>query len=243
MVGALMNVIICGEGNLLAMDGAWEFDLLPLDGTVIGAQLASRTSAKSEATQQSAGHLEDIQKLLRIEWEFTTEKIHQNFSNGSAFHYRSKLLPLLIQFDKASLVSTSAPSKTPSDWFQEELEIIRNAVFTEPDDQTSWWYFRFILAWANPKNGEECDEEALEGFRRALYEEWNTIKELVEGEGGACKWGLLGLHMIASTFCMLEEGNQYEGEDWSGLSKSYLVELKALDPDRSRRYDAMMMEG
>mmetsp|Transcript_17093 Transcript_17093/g.31922 ORF Transcript_17093/g.31922 Transcript_17093/m.31922 type:complete len:139 (-) Transcript_17093:852-1268(-) len=33
---------------------------------------------------------------------------------------------------------------------REALDLIRNATFTEPDDQTSWWYHRFVTSWAAP---------------------------------------------------------------------------------------------
>jgi geranylgeranyl transferase type-2 subunit alpha len=193
--------------------------------------------------------VEQVHELLKKEWDFTSEKIYQNFSNGSAFHYRSKLMPMLLHYDLSS-----SSEKTRSDWVQEELELIRNAIFTEPDDQTSWWYFRFVLAWANPmtyqKDGEDEGLTSEEGKRLIgeymgiLFEEWTSIQELVEAEDGKCKWGLLGMYMIATTFNELavngiQEAISYEGEDWLELAQSYLRELKELDPDRKHRYESM----
>ena len=237
IVGIMIDNVISDGEHPTITDGEWRLDgLLENKCTEIGAQLTENsTSEKSISVAKEVISLE-VHQLLKLEWNFTTEKIEQNFSNGSAFHYRSKLLPLLIQLDAASGDDTRA------EYFQEDLSIIRNAVFTEPDDQTSWWYLRFVISWANPKNEGKCDEVDLQAFQATLYEEWNGIQELVEGEGGKCKWGLLGLYMIASEFCKLEQGNQYEGENWEVLSRIYLLQLKELDPDRCRRYDTLLVK-
>jgi len=57
------------------------------------------------------------------EMQFTTMKIEENFSNYSALHHRSKLI---IELDKL-----------PHQVIDEELAMIENAYFTEPDDQVS----------------------------------------------------------------------------------------------------------
>lgn len=68
------------------------------------------------------------------EFEYTTKKINQNFSNFSAWHYRSKV------------ISAAFPDPNA---FQEQItkdiELVRNAVFTEPSDQSAWFYQRFIF--------------------------------------------------------------------------------------------------
>lgn len=255
VVGTLMTVLMNGINTStgadildqpLNFDGAWNIhgllrvdDELPVRVSIIGAHLTCTTSTSCPVqTNAKKDGLEDVHKLLRSEFDFTTEKIEHNFSNGSAFHQRSKLLPLLLQLDSSNSVDSSTAKKASI--FERELELVRNAVFTEPDDQTSWWYFRFILDWANPQNDQGCDDVALENFQNVLHEEWQAIQELVESENGQCKWGLLGLHMIASTFCSIEESNHFGDQDWNELAKSCLMDLKVLDPDRSRRYDALM---
>mmetsp|Transcript_6855 Transcript_6855/g.7477 ORF Transcript_6855/g.7477 Transcript_6855/m.7477 type:complete len:447 (-) Transcript_6855:133-1473(-) len=231
------------------IDGAWHFlnnmdDFMSQDIPIIGSQLTSSTLS-SVTCNVDDNSTKTIQDLLGKEWEFTSEKIYQNFSNGSAFDYRSKLLPLMLN------LSTS--TKTRSDYVQEELDLIRNAVFTEPDDQTSWWYFRFILSWANPKtyhqeNGSSATEDEIEEFQSVMYEEWTSIQELVEAEDGECKWGLLGLYMIAMSFHEFEEEtktndtNGYQGENWLELAHSYLDDLKRMDPDRIRRYETLQQK-
>jgi geranylgeranyl transferase type-2 subunit alpha len=141
-----------------------------------------------------------VLSLLESEFDFTTEKIEQNFSNGSAFHYRSKLLTHISKA-KFSL--------------ENELELIHNAVFTEPDDQTAWWYLDFLLE--NYK--EDIDLES----------EKSMLEELIEAEGGQTKWGLLGLYQVLVRM-----------EDHQDQRREILASLKTIDPDRSARYEEML---
>jgi hypothetical protein len=66
----------------------------------------------------------------------------------------------------------------------------------------------------------------MEEFQSILYDEWTSIEELVEGEDWKCKWGLLGLHMIASEFCKLgdQHGTGKEERDWKELEVLDTVE-------------------
>ena len=95
-------------------------------------------------------------------------KIQDNFSNYSAIHHRSKLLPLLL--------------KHPS--IQQELELVHNAIFTEPDDQTAWWYHRYLLV------------EAFDPSIQLLQEERELLEELNQELEGQSKWTWLGYHVV-----------------------------------------------
>ena len=70
---------------------------------------------------------------------FTTEKIRNNFSNYSSWHLRSKLLPRL----------------TPT-ILEAELDLIQNAAFTDPNDQSVWFYHKWLVN-TNLQNGKLLD--------------------------------------------------------------------------------------
>ncbi|CAI5459438.1 unnamed protein product [Closterium sp. Yama58-4] len=87
---------------------------------------------------------------------FTMERINANFSNYSAWHSRSLLtLPFPFSFSTAphskllpKLHSCQTPSEAgglPQAALEEECELVRQAFFTEPDDQSGWMYQHWLL--------------------------------------------------------------------------------------------------
>lgn len=249
------------EAFHLYMNGAWTFTQYLSDNNksttsvpTVGAQITTSICIEISDGKTSISQLlsKDVHKkiygLIQSEYQFTYDKIAQNFSNGSAFHYRSKLLPFMLSF--RSELNETQNFQFQLELVREELDIIRNAIFTEPDDQTCWWYLRFIVDWSNPvkqkRNGEHCEKDFdnfVEEYKDILYQEWLTITELVEAEEGRCKWGLLALHMIAMIFLDGDDGmkdTHFQGEDWLEYAQAYVSQLKMLDPDRSIRYDSLL---
>jgi geranylgeranyl transferase type-2 subunit alpha len=198
---------LCGDrivGSSDSQDGGggeWTWlRLLPTMthvSSTMGRQVGTSTTSATTTTTMctTPEQLEQLQALVESEWNFTTTKIHANFSNGSAFHYRSKLLPYRhIEVEP-------------------ELELIHNAIFTEPDDQTAWWYLEYLLPFFSTSQ---------------LEEEKGLLQELVEDHPS--KWVWLGLYNVLSRM----EGKQ---EDASILN--CLGQLMNLDVDRKARYESL----
>ena len=251
----------------LHIDGSW--DWLDFDEIVMGSQIAGSTiethlfSNNDNGNGNGNGNGNDnktsyflsqeyAKKIVLTEWDYTTAKIESNFSNYSAFHYRSKLIPLYLQ---VQIHSNNKESHLLDhyhiilDLAKEELQLLQQAMFTEPDDQTAWWYHRFIISsFMNlPSNvltyNDGGDNELLEMYMSILEEELESIEELIETEDGNCKWGLLAKHMILDKLIDIDENiiNEEMMEDWSTKRNKCLNALIEIDPDRQKRYECMKM--
>ncbi|XP_066369826.1 geranylgeranyl transferase type-2 subunit alpha 1-like isoform X2 [Miscanthus floridulus] len=73
------------------------------------------------------------------ELKYTMDKISENFSNYSAWHNRSILLSNL-------LIQQSKGFESKQKIFSEEFELVTQALFTDPSDQSGWFYHLWLLA-------------------------------------------------------------------------------------------------
>lgn len=114
----------------------------------------------------------------RDELDFVTDKINANFANYSAWHHRSALLPVLRRFNGAECGETKA------DFIGNELEYVRHAFYTEPDDvQSAWFYHRWLLAGAPARGMKASVDDSV------CLQELHMCKELLEIEPSA-RWAL-----------------------------------------------------
>ncbi len=85
------------------------------------------------------------------ELKFITSTLEDNFSNYSAWHYRSGL----IGADDEVCTAATPVSPPPSLEFTanlddpelpyDELDLVHNAIFTDPKDQGPWYYYWWLL--------------------------------------------------------------------------------------------------
>ncbi|CAL8069004.1 unnamed protein product [Calicophoron daubneyi] len=92
---------------------------------------------------------------VESELRYTDNSIEDNMSNYSAWHYRSELLSASDPVLESSLPLSPPPhmcgKNGPSGHLCEitlpkaELELVHNAIFTDPNDQSPWFYYWWIL--------------------------------------------------------------------------------------------------
>ncbi len=121
------------------------------------------------------------------ELRFTQACVDKNFSNYSAWHQRAWLLPQLLADATAAL----------GDFLPPELEMLHQAVFTEPDDQSAWFYHRWLItvvcdglvapAGGADGSGGELHRLPVADAARVLASEEGSMRELIELEPKS-KW-------------------------------------------------------
>lgn len=146
------------------------------------------------------------------ELRFTQAKIDHNFSNYSAWHYRTLLLPRM--------------GRMTLDYLEEELELVKAAAYTEPDDQSAWFYHRWVLSAVIKIHN---DPEAAADGRKAraasmLENEVAHCMELWECEEERCKWPLVAAAFIQRSLGATES------------AAGHYAKLVELDPMHRRYY-------
>ena len=87
----------------------------------------------------------EFPKFVEEELKFTLEKITLNFSNFSAWLYRSKLIPIYFLHHNIKW-----NTKEALNFFKNDLELIKKAIYTDPKDQSPWNYLSWIITNFSP---------------------------------------------------------------------------------------------
>lgn len=165
--------------------------------------------------------------MVEEEFEYTTKMVYTSLSNFSAWHYRSKLIPRLLDERGASDEAREA-------LLDEEFEMMRNALWTDPDDQSIWFYHQHLMTTLLDPSHSIVPNFTTE--QRADYAH-TQIDELQDLKDGAedCKWIYNGLFEYTLAICALQ-GREPDGGEKEML-REWLEKLKELDRTRSGRWD------
>ena len=214
-------IVACLAGS---WDGEWNISVDDTTETssspsLMGPQVVDKETSEARNTKP----IVIPQELIRSEFEFTTSKIEQNFSNFSAFHYRSQLLDLCDDNDNGNVDIEEIMEK--------EFQLIENAVCTEPDDQTCWWYHAILLDKLSGHNNN---------MPPRLQEQADLFRDILE-DSPESKWVILGLFRVLQILGTYDE--DAAADDSSVSSKEererLLQRLMKIDPYRSQRYEEL----
>lgn len=142
------------------------------------------------------------------ELEFTDRLIGSNFSNYSSWHYRSTLLPLL----HPESPEPKSPNRDPQahshrvceEQLLKEYELVQNAFFTDPNDQSAWFYYRWLLGRAEREETISCvyvsrdEERVVVGFSRPVNAQSSGLFLVLDGQPQRVEWRSVHPHFKQS---------------------------------------------
>ena len=139
-----------------------------------------------------------FQKFVEDELKFTIEKITMNSSNFSAWLYRSKLIP--IYFLQHNIKWNT---KEALDFFKDDLDLIKKAIYTDPKDQSPWNYLSWIITNFSP-----------------MY-----IKNIILGENNLLTIQYSNVFKIESLLEIIGEANNYNLLNKEEFSSEIKIQL------------------
>ncbi|GAB7348987.1 hypothetical protein MBLNU459_g7967t1 [Dothideomycetes sp. NU459] len=189
------------------------------------AQEMRNTQAHEEQTQPLTPA---NTSMTEQEFEYTTKMIKTNLSNFSAWHNRSQLIPKLLR-------ERNADSAARRKLLDQEFDLITQALYTDPYDQSLWFYHRYLMATLSPKTSESLaivldltNHDRLE----YLDVQIDSLKDMLDGADD-CKWIYQALLTYTSECFDIEAGNKKVN---TLEMRSWLEQLEKLDPLRKGRW-------
>ncbi|KAF8435272.1 hypothetical protein BGX38DRAFT_1100370, partial [Terfezia claveryi] len=182
--------------------------------------------------------------LVEQEFEYTTVMIKSNMSNYSAWHSRTKLVGRLLE-------ERGAKKQERMDFLEDEINLLKKAIITKPQDQSLWLYYRWLIhSNASPSNGnlnEVITPNMPHSIKIALVSsEMEDLTDMLDmgGTDASKKWllaalvGLVGLlrrlrrskpvreAKLVDNEDSEEEEEEEEGEDEGGDGVDEQAEMK-----------------
>ncbi|KIN02621.1 hypothetical protein OIDMADRAFT_195222 [Oidiodendron maius Zn] len=169
--------------------------------------------------------------MVESEFGYTTKMVKAHLSNFSAWHYRSKLIPRL-------LTERAASDLERYQFLNNEFELITNAIYADayPYAQSVWFYYQFLMSTIVDEVGHAIitpnltDEDRIEYATKQLV----NLRDMLDGAED-CKWIYNAL--LEYTLALSRMQNRQPLEVDKEECRSWLAELRKLDPLRSGRWD------
>ncbi|KAK4555520.1 Rab geranylgeranyltransferase [Recurvomyces mirabilis] len=166
--------------------------------------------------------------MVEKEFAYTTKMIQTNLSNFSAWHYRSQLIPRLLSERRADSEARRA-------FFDAEFELITKALYTDPYDQSLWFYHGYLMSTLNPANAQAppiLDPCTNAERLHYLEQEIENVKDMLDGAED-CKYIYQSLLEMSQRYLEVEAGNKAVT---SQEMVAWLSELRKIDPLREGRW-------
>ncbi|EME89008.1 uncharacterized protein MYCFIDRAFT_62867 [Pseudocercospora fijiensis CIRAD86] len=166
--------------------------------------------------------------MVEAEFEYTTKMIQSNLSNFSAWHHRGQLIPRLLH-------ERNADAEARKHLLDKELEQITNALYTDPYDQSLWFYHQYLMSALDGKNPKAPTllEHVTNGDRlQYLEQEIDSVKDMLDGAED-CKYIYQALLDYSRRYLEIEAGNK---KVTTTEMKEWLNALRKIDPLREGRW-------
>lgn len=163
--------------------------------------------------------------LDKQELTYVTSIINKNISNFSAWHQRVQLMTHIF---KEHEVKGEEMKKMVID----EIEYITNAVFTDADDQSVWFYIKWFMKndiVSNTLNHEEY-VKMLQDLKKNILMINDDDIEFSGKENNWCLKTLVVIEKVLKSIDVHDEDN----------STDYIEKLMKNDPDRKNRYKYLL---
>ncbi|KAI5960362.1 BET4 [Candida pseudojiufengensis] len=173
-----------------------------------------------------------ILKLNLDEFDYTTSKIQTDFSNFSAWHNRTKLIPRILNLVKVTNTDNEL-FKNPLNILHNDLEMIKTGIYMSPEDNSVWLYLYWLLTDPIFVNSFQSKENYI----KLLEEQISLIREVndleIEDSGHdniGCLKSLIYIKAVLNN--SLQKDNTIDEE-----IKESLVKLIELDELRKGKYN------
>ncbi|RDW75741.1 hypothetical protein BP5796_06562 [Coleophoma crateriformis] len=172
--------------------------------------------------------------MVETEFEYTTKMFSASLSNFSALHTRSKLIPKLLNERRSD-------DGARLRFLTNEFDLIAKALWTDAYNQSAWFYHEYLMTNLLEPVRQSTITPNMSSTERSAYVvlQIENVKEMLEGEE-ECKWIYNALLGNTMALWQLEERSPMSDELQD--CKTWLAELRKLDPLRRGRWDDLEKE-